>query len=103
MALQEIDKGTGPNTSTGTNARLAADMINANFAYLLALQNRKVKIGAYWVEKQSGNTDLLNMEVGDKFEAWLETDTRYVVGKVIALPFDVDDDTKAKLVANNYI
>ena len=62
--------------------------------------SHKIKIGNYWVDKGS-NTDTFNLEVGDKFDGWIESETRYVVGKVIALPFDVDDNTKVYLIVDN--
>lgn len=37
--LNYINKGTAPNNGTGTPARLAAEIINANFDYLLGLIN----------------------------------------------------------------
>ena len=105
MPLESISKGTGPNTGTGTPAETAADIINNNFDYLKGLIDAitVIKIGSYTVEKASGNTDLINFEVGDEFSGWIETKTRYVVGVVIALPFDVNDKTKVGLAVNNYI
>jgi len=105
MAIQNIDLGVSPNSETGDDARTWAGKTNANFAYLegLILAYKKIQIGLYFVEKASGNIDLLALEVGDKFEAWLDTDTRYVVGKVIALPFDINDSTKVQLAVNAYI
>ena len=69
MPIVNLNTGTGPNTGTGTPAREGADIINANFAYLKGLIDAitTVKIQGYTVEKGSGNTDLVNFEVGDKF------------------------------------
>lgn len=64
--------------------------------------SQKIKIGDYWVDKGS-NSDKFNMEVGDKYEGWINSDTRYVVGKVISLPFDVDDNTKTINIIDNLI
>jgi len=105
MPLNNISKGTGPNTGSGTNARDAADIINNNFTYLEDLiQNKSlVKIGEYTVEKGSGNLDLTGFEPGDTFTAWLSNNTRYVVGVVKAVPFDLDDKTKVGLAINRYL
>ena len=59
----------------------------------------KVKISGYWFDT-IGNSDINAIEVGNEFEGWVSA-TRYVVGKVIALPFDVDDNTKVSLIVNN--
>ena len=56
----------------------------------------KVKIGRLWFDTV-GNTDTQAIEVGNTFEGY-PTTSRYVVGRVIALPFDVDDNTKVKLI-----
>lgn len=61
----------------------------------------KVKINEYWVDK-NGNLDTDNFEVGDDFEGWASGE-RYVVGKVVGLPFDIDDITKCILVIDNNI
>ena len=58
-------------------------------------------ISPYWVDK-GVNTDNTAFEVGDKFEGWASS-TRYLVGIVIALPFDVDDDTKTSLIIDNIL
>lgn len=103
MALQTIDRGTSANSETGDDARTWAGKTNANFLYLEGLINlKKVKISTYWVDK-NGNTDIQNFEVGDRFEGWLDNDTRYVVGKVIALPFDINDNTKTVLIIDNIL
>jgi hypothetical protein len=57
----------------------------------------KIKIGDYWVDK-GVNANPLAFEVGDKIDGWIESNTRYVTGIVLALPFDVDDSTKVGLV-----
>jgi hypothetical protein len=59
----------------------------------------KMKIGGYWVDK-NGNTNFEALEVGDSFDGWVSA-TRYVVGRVIGLPFDVNDETKVRLVIDN--
>lgn len=61
----------------------------------------KTKISEYWVDK-GVNTDDYAFQVGDVFEGWPST-TRYVVGKVVDLPFDINDGTKVKLVIDNEI
>lgn len=61
-----------------------------------------VDIGGYSVRKVSGYTSLTDWEVGDTFSGWASSD-RYVVGKVVGLPFDVDDSTKVKLAIDNTI
>lgn len=106
MPLTNLNKGSAPNDGTGTPARDAVDILNVNFSYLIGLINRKVKIGLFWVEKATGNTNLTTFENGDKFDAWLDSDTRYVVGKVIdasalTMPTDIDDGTKVKLAVDN--
>lgn len=58
-------------------------------------------IDPYWVEK-GANIDNTAFEVGDKFEGW-ESSTRYLVGIVIALPFDVDDSAKVSLIIDNML
>ena len=58
----------------------------------------KMKIQGYWVDK-NGNNDYTALEVGDEFEGWVDAN-RYVVGRVIALPFDINDLTKVKIVAD---
>jgi hypothetical protein len=47
-----------------------------------------------------GNTDVNAIEVGNTFRGWPTAD-RYVVGKVLALPFDVNDETKVQLYIDN--
>lgn len=61
-----------------------------------------VEIDDYSVKKVDAYTSLTEWEAGDTFSGWASSD-RYVVGKVIALPFDVDDSTKVKLVIDNTI
>jgi hypothetical protein len=56
-------------------------------------------IDGYWVDTY-GNSDIDVIEVGNMFEGW-SSETRYIVGKVIALPFDADDDLKVSLVIDN--
>lgn len=87
----------------GTDDGDEGDYIIISKEETTTISTGKIKIGAYWVEKGSGNSDTGNFEVGDKFDGWIESDTRYVVGKVIALPFDVDDETKVSLAADNYL
>lgn len=72
---------------------------NVGFSSASGSSEAKLKISGYWVDP-TGKTDLENWEVGDKFEGWPDA-TRYVVGKVIALPFDVDDPTKVTLLIDN--
>lgn len=98
MPIQDIDRGTGPNTLTGDDARTAAEKINSNFAYIMNII--KIKMGGLYVEKYPGNTNLGAYEVGDKVEGWV-TSTRYIVGHVVALPFDIDDPTKVKLAIDS--
>jgi hypothetical protein len=64
------------------------------------IETLKVKISNYWVDK-NGNTDKEAFEVGDYFEGYPTSD-RYVVGRVIGLPFDIDDNTKVKKHVDNY-
>lgn len=72
----------------------------------LGINLTHVKIQGATVET-SGKTDLTVFEVGDKFTAWLDSNTRYVVGKIVSLPIDfandIDDRTKIKLVVDNII
>lgn len=66
--LSWIFKGSAPNDKTGTPARLAADMINNNFAYL---EDRIINIENPDGVLKSGNidTDGLNVDVAaDAFE-----------------------------------
>lgn len=57
-------------------------------------------INGYYVLTE-GKTDLENWQVGDKFRGW--NGDEYVVGKVVGLPFDINDRTKVKLAINNMI
>lgn len=57
-----------------------------------------VNIDGYLVHR-AGKTDLNNWEVNDKFDGW--NGDRRVSGIVIALPFDIDDNTKVKLAMNS--
>jgi alpha-D-ribose 1-methylphosphonate 5-triphosphate synthase subunit PhnL len=91
--------GNVPGDNLGDGARVGAQKINANFVWVAA--NIKIKISGYWVDKNT-NLDLEAFEVGDTFDGWVST-TRYVVGRVIALPFDVDDATKVSLAIDNQI
>lgn len=95
-------------TSEGKDYQLIGGVANSDWSYNAGVINEgdtvfngKVKIGDYWVDK-GVNTDDLNFEVGDKFDGWIESETRYVVGKVLALPFDVDDSAKVYLIVDNY-
>ena len=104
MPIQDINTGAQANDGTGTPARSAGQIINANFEYIL--QNIKLKINGLYVEKYPGNTDEAAFEVNDKFDGWIGND-RFVAGIVLDasadLPADIDDDTKVKLIANNYV
>lgn len=69
--------------------------------------DNKVDVAAFpyviidgYLVKRSGKTDLTQWEVGDQF---LGFGDRAVAGKVIALPFDIDDDTKVSLALNTSI
>jgi hypothetical protein len=83
--------GNVPGDNLGDGARVGAQKINANFVWVAA--NIKIKISGFWVDKNT-NLDLEAFEVGDTFD---------VVGRVIALPFDVDDATKVSLAIDNQI
>ena len=61
-----------------------------------------IVIDGYNVIKGTGNDSETAIEVGDFFEGWA-TATRYVRGKMIASPFDVNDETKVSLVIDNSI
>lgn len=60
-----------------------------------------VRIDGYFVDPV-GKTDLTDWEVNDKFWGWVDN-TRYVAGIVVDLPFDVDDNSKVKLVIDSSI
>lgn len=96
-------------TSESTDYQLKGGVTNTDWANAATGINEgtqtyvgKIKIGDYWVDKGT-NTDNANLEVGDKFDGYIESNTRYVAGIVTALPFDVDDNTKVSLVINNYL
>lgn len=61
-----------------------------------------VDIDGYAVRKTPLFLTVDAWEVGDTFQGWPST-SRYVVGKVVGLPFDVDDESKTKLVIDNTI
>jgi hypothetical protein len=44
----------------------------------------------------SGKTDLTQFEVGDKFTYWYENDTKYLIGKVKAIPISLPTDAEDK-------
>lgn len=53
-----------------------------------------------------GKTTLTAWEVNDTFRGWVDSKTRYVVGKIISvtgltMPDDIDDNTKVLLAVNN--
>jgi len=60
---------------------------------------QEVKINGLYFDTEN-NTDVNAIEVGNTFRGWPTSD-RYVVGKVLALPFDVDDETKVQLYIDN--
>lgn len=60
-----------------------------------------LRIDGYFVDPV-GKTNKTEWEVNDKFWGWVDN-TRYVTGIVVALSFDVDDNTKVKLAIDNLI
>ena len=78
-----IAPATGILTITLTDASTATVDLSA---YLV------LKIDGYEVEKGAGNTDYDTIEVGDFWAGWLTT-TRYVRGKVNALPYATAGNT----------
>lgn len=80
------------------------DQVEIWFDYHLTSTN-EVRLtdgtGVYFVDTK-GNTNPGAFEVGNKFRGWVD-DNRYVVGKVVGLPFDVDDETKVLLAIDNSI
>lgn len=88
---QDVTIGSSP-----TFDDLTLTTINGN-----SVGNHRKKISNYWFDT-IGNTDINAIEIGNTFDGWVNN-TRYVVGIVIALPFDVDDNTKASLIIDNIL
>lgn len=53
------------------------------------------------VDKSTSGTPTV-LEAGDRFSGWIASN-RYVVGVVISLPFDLDDEASVKLAIDNEI
>jgi len=85
-----------PHGGYGGTAQDLKDLIAA-----IISGSGEVKISNYFVDT-IGNTNIDAFEIGNTFRGW-PTTSRYVVGKVIALPFDIDDNTKVSLVVDNEI
>lgn len=81
---------------------LGLSQTSANASDFKLIASGSMVISGYSVVKGSGNEDESAIEVNDYFEGWAST-TRYVRGKMIASPFDIDDETKCKLVIDNTI
>lgn len=105
--LTDIHTGGGTATSILTdfssfNNNLSDSDINVQLALQTLNDLRRERyISGYWVDT-FGNTDVGAIEVGNEFRGWPSA-TRYVVGIVIGLPFDVDDDTKTSLAIDNIL
>lgn len=67
---------------------------------MVILDTLEVKIGDYWFDT-SGNVNKNSIEVGNTFRGW--NGVNYVVGRVVGLPFDINDSTKVSLAINNEI
>lgn len=48
------------------------------------------------VVEAANKTDLTQFEIGDKFSYWYENDTKYLIGKVKALPISLPADIENK-------
>lgn len=67
----------------------------------LQVEEQRAWIDGYDVRKVIGYSTLNAWEVGDRFHGW-NGDT-FLAGKVVGLPFDVNDTTKVKLAVNQDI
>ena len=74
------------------------------YFYFDLVKIQKKLIQGLWFDTY-GNTNRYEIEAGNKFEGWPAAD-RYVVGKVVSVPFtvstDLDDEAKSLLAIDNY-
>ena len=66
-----------------------------DFLDLISSKLTQVNIQGALVET-AGKTDLTQFEVGDKFTYWYENDTKYLIGKVKAIPISLPTDAEDK-------